>query len=65
VTLRCWVSDSTKLPELIATCAERVLELGCDLIVTTIDEKEASRFETIGGTLGKESILLGRSLKQA
>jgi hypothetical protein len=63
--LKGWVSDSAKLPELIATVAQRVRELGSDTIITSVDVKELSKLENIGGTYGKESMLLGRVLTSA
>jgi GNAT superfamily N-acetyltransferase len=64
-SLKGWVSDRTKLQELLITCAGRARDLGCDAIITTVGVNEAAHFENMYGTFGKESVLLGRSLKPA
>jgi GNAT superfamily N-acetyltransferase len=62
--LQAWAPDSSNLPELLRSCGRRAEDLGWDSIETTIDGEDRARVSGLGGTWGKETIILGKPLKE-
>jgi ribosomal protein S18 acetylase RimI-like enzyme len=61
--LQAWAPDSSNLPELLRSCVCRAEHLGFDGVETTIDAGDLPRVSSLGGTWGKETMILGRALK--
>ncbi|MGA7477018.1 MAG: GNAT family N-acetyltransferase [Thermoplasmata archaeon] len=62
--LQAWAPDSSNLPELLRSCVYRAEHLGFDRIETTIDAGDLARVSGLGGTLGKETMILGDALEK-
>ena len=65
VYLYAWAPDSARLPELLRACVHRANVLGYDTVETTVDGNDLPRVSGMGGSLGKETTLLGSFLKRS
>jgi GNAT superfamily N-acetyltransferase len=62
VYLYAWAPDASELPDLLRSCVRRAKALGYDTVETTVDRGDLPRIAGMGGSLGRETMLLGSSL---
>jgi GNAT superfamily N-acetyltransferase len=59
VSLYAWAPDASELPDLLRSCVRRARALGYDTVETTVDGSDLPRVAGMGGTLGRETMILG------
>ncbi len=59
VSLYAWAPDASELPDLLRSCVRRAKALGYDTVETTVDSSDLARIAEVGGSLGRETMLLG------